>query len=322
VRVAVLSTSYPEHEGDPSGHFVEAEARELARAGHEVTVVVPGASDRVRRGKLTIVEIACGSAFGWPGALARLRERPLRALGVVRFARRARAELRERGPFERVIAHFLLPTAFPVAVGASAGAELEVVVHGSDLRLLAKLPAPLRSIALGKLHAGVTSLRCVSRELLEELRALDSKLAERARVEPCAVDLGDAPERDRARAALGLDERRVIVIVSRLVAQKRVAVALEAAVLLSNTRVVVIGSGPELTTLRRTFPSVEFHGQLPRPQALAWIAAADLVLSASDREGAPTVIREARALGTKVVSVRAGDLFAQAENDPALLVLD
>jgi glycosyltransferase involved in cell wall biosynthesis len=321
VRVAILSTSYPEHEGDASGHFVEAEAKALARAGADVTVIAPGARGVVRRGTPTVVRLASGAAFGWPGALARLREQPLRALGVARFAQKARVELRERGPFERVIAHFVLPTAFPVAVGACGDAELEVVIHGSDLRLLARLPAPLRAVALGKLREGVASLRCVSRELLDELAALDAELAARARVEPCAFDLEGVPDRARARAELGLDERAVIVIVSRLVPQKRVAVALEAALLLPNARVVVIGSGPERDALARAFPSVDFEGQLPRRAALAWIAAADLVVSASEREGAPTVIREARALGTQVVSVRAGDLSTQAEQDPALFVL-
>ena len=322
MRVAVLSTSYPEHEGDASGHFVEAEVKALVASGHDVTVIVPGRSDEVERTSVTLVRIGSGSAFGWPGALARLRERPLRALGVARFAREARAELEERGEFDLVIAHFILPSAFPIALGARGRAELEVVIHGSDLRLFARLPAPLRAFALAKLREGVTRLRCVSRELLAELHALDPALSARGRVEPCAIDLEGAPHRARARTELGLDGRRVIVIVSRLVPQKRVAIALEAALLIEEARVVVIGSGPDLETLQRTFPSAEFLGQLPRKRALSWISAADLVLSASDREGAPTVVREARALGTKVASVGAGDLSAEAEHDRALYVLE
>jgi glycosyltransferase involved in cell wall biosynthesis len=221
-----------------------------------------------------------------------------------------------------VIAHFVLPSAYPIALGACGRAELEVVIHGSDLRLLAKLPAPVRAIALGKLRNRVTRIRCVSRELAAELHDLDPALAERARVEPCALDLEGTPDRARARRELEVGHRTVIVIVSRLVPQKRVAIALEAALLVAGARVVVIGSGPELPALQRSFPSAEFLGQLPRKYALCWISAADLVLSASDKEGAPTVVREARALGTRVVSVGAGDLPAQAAHDRALYVLE
>ena len=46
-----------------------------------------------------------------------------------------------------------------------------------------------------------------------------------------------------------------------------------------------------------------------------WIRASDLVVSASREEGAPTVVREARALGTPVVTTAAGDLVKWAELD-------
>ena len=41
MRIAVITTSYPAHEGDPSGHFVRAEVVALACAGHDVHVVAP-----------------------------------------------------------------------------------------------------------------------------------------------------------------------------------------------------------------------------------------------------------------------------------------
>jgi glycosyltransferase involved in cell wall biosynthesis len=66
---------------------------------------------------------------------------------------------------------------------------------------------------------------------------------------------------------------------------------------------------------------VRFLGQLGRSQTLTWIAAADLVLTASLDEGAPTVVREARALGTPVVARAAGDLVEWARRDPGLVVL-
>ena len=66
MRIALVTTSFPADEGDPSGHFVRAEARELERAGHEVIVVTPPA----------------GGAFGWPGVAARLAENPVRIVGA------------------------------------------------------------------------------------------------------------------------------------------------------------------------------------------------------------------------------------------------
>jgi hypothetical protein len=50
--------------------------------------------------------------------------------------------------------------------------------------------------------------------------------------------------------------------------------------------------------------------------------AADVIVSASEREGAPTVIREARALGTAVWTSAVGDVALWAALDPGIRVLD
>jgi teichuronic acid biosynthesis glycosyltransferase TuaC len=52
------------------------------------------------------------------------------------------------------------------------------------------------------------------------------------------------------------------------------------------------------------------------------MSAADLLLSASRHEGAPTVVREARALGTPVVATDAGDLRAWAAADAGIWLVD
>jgi len=46
------------------------------------------------------------------------------------------------------------------------------------------------------------------------------------------------------------------------------------------------------------------------------------VLHTSRTEGAPTVVREARALGVPVVACLAGDLEAWAANDPGIAIAD
>ena len=69
------------------------------------------------------------------------------------------------------------------------------------------------------------------------------------------------------------------------------------------------------------FPEATFVGQLPRAVALEWLAAADVLVSASREEGAPTVVREARALDVPVVARASGDLELWSREDPELFVI-
>ncbi|HLV67199.1 MAG TPA: glycosyltransferase family 4 protein [Polyangiaceae bacterium] len=330
-RVAVVTTSYPTSDGDFSGHFVQAEARELAARGHVVTVICgEGAPSGICSGNagrappsLRVVRLPDGGACGFPGVLARLRERPRRALGLFAWMLRARRALRRLGPFDRVIAHWLLPSGAPIALTAPlAGARLEIVVHGSDARLLARLPPPVPHLVLAALQRRRALLRCVSHDLVDVLERASGAPLGAVRVDLPPIETPNVPARAAARAELGLDpERRLMVVVARLVPSKRVHAALSAARLVAPLDVVVVGDGPEARSLAQAFPEARFVGRVPRRTALTWIAAADVLVSASADEGAPTAIREARALAVPVVARRAGDLARWAEADPGLFVL-
>lgn len=320
MRIAVLTTSYPLREGQAAGHFVAAEVQRLC-AEHEVLVIAPGAQSEEIRGSPHVVRVAGRGAFGPPGVLARLRQHPLRSWGAIEFCMRARWILERTGPFDRVIAHWLLPCAWPIASRTSGA--LEAVAHGSDVRLLAALPVWLRRYLTRIWLERGLSVRCTSPELQEQLLACTSEaLRPRLRVEAMALELPCRPDRAGARRQLGIDEcRRVVLLVARLVPEKRVAQALAAVAYLPGVRVVVVGGGPLLQELSTRFSGVHFTGELPRPQALTWIAAADVVVSASRREGAPTALREARALGVPVVACAAGDLPQRAAEDPGLWLI-
>lgn len=321
MRVAVVTTSYPCSEGDPSGHFVRTEVRALAAAGHAVTVFAPGQAGHEVDGRICVRRLPHRSAFGWPGAMHRLRARPFRIFGALEFAWAARkALLRHRA--DLVVAHWIIPNGWPIALGTTA--ELEIVAHGSDVRLLCRLPRALRmKIVRGLLARGVR-LRFVSSELRQRLAAGGlPELYQRSVVSQSPIDISSAPTRATARRDRGLrDDERLVLCVGRLVKPKRTELALAAASLLPRARIVVVGDGPELQTLQRSFPHAEFLGLLPRSVALGWIAAADLLISASREEGAPSAIREARALGVSVVAVASGDLVEWAKTDPHLFVLD
>jgi glycosyltransferase involved in cell wall biosynthesis len=320
VRFAVVTTSYPLRDGQAAGHFVAAEVRRLC-VEHEVLVIAPGTQYGSTGSAPRVLRSAGRGLFGPPGALARLREQPLRALGGLEFCARARLWLEREGPFDRVIAHWLLPCAWPIAAGLSC--PVEAVAHGSDVRLLSRAPAPLRRHITRLWLDRCVAIRVVSNELRELLLACtSSRLASQVRVEPMQLHLDPQLERTAARRRLGVSTNvRLVLLVARLIPEKRVAVALQAVSRLPAVEVVVVGGGPLLAELQQRFSSVHFTGELPHSQALDWIAAADVMISASQLEGSPTALREARALGVPVVARSAGDLAERAAVDSGLWLL-
>lgn len=308
-----------------------------------------------QRGLLTVHRAGGGALFGWPGASARAREAPWRVLAAGPFAAGVIRRLRALGPVDHAIAHWIVPSAWPLLLtglpktASHAGhvtdgpATIEVRAHGADVRLLLASPRASRDAVVGALLTRGARFVFAARTLLDALAAalsppLARDLAAAARVEPPAIDIPDVAERARALRR-GLDlapAERLAVVACRLLPSKRVELAIAAArAAASPIRLVVVGDGPARPTLERLAGepgdataappphiAITFTGALPRREALAWIAAADVLLHPSSVEAAPTAIREARALGVPVVACDAGDVAAWARNDPAIAVAD
>jgi glycosyltransferase involved in cell wall biosynthesis len=356
LRIAILTTSYPERAGDPAGHFIEAEAIYLARHGHEVHVVAPGwrgAPDtrapsllrpssllgarepkrsRHGAGSLAVWDAGGGSLFGLPGALARARQRPIRLLHLAQFLPAMRFRLARLQPFDRAVAHFIVPSAYPLALATSG--ELEIVLHGSDVRTVIALPAFLRDHVVARLLARGASFRFVAEDLrakfLTVLRPAARKCVEAAsRVELPRISVSHVPRRAlmhvRTNGAHPMRNEEVArlrwVVCARLVQSKRVDLAIREAAR-HRAALTVIGDGPlraELEALASAFePRARFTGQIPRGDALALIAEAHKLVHLSEAEGAPTVIREARALGVPVLATPVGDVARWAAKDPGI----
>lgn len=244
---------------------------------------------------------AGGSAFGPPGALARIAAFPPRAALAAAWSARVFGALR-RERWDRVIAHWAVPC------GLLGGTPLEVVSHGSDVRLLTKLPARVRHATVSAIASRATTWRFVSSALRDALlesveRDLAARVARKSFVREPSLSMPDVSRRASAlRAELG----RFEVSVGRLVASKRVDKAIDRA---ASTRelLVVVGDGPERRGLElratRANARVKFVGELPRDEALAFIAAARALVFTSESEGCSTVLREARALSTPIENV-------------------
>ena len=335
VRILVLTTSFPRSAEDPSGHFVRASALVLAARGDEVHVVAPGGSLLAapeRRDGLVVHRAGGGSLFAWPGAVARMREAPWRLGGAGVFGAGAVVRLRSIGRVDRVVAHWIVPCAFPLAFAAQG--PLEVVAHGADVRLLLGAPRVARERVITLLLARGARFTFAAAALLDALArsvapGLAARLAVASHVEPPAIDVPSvADRRESLRASLALRAgERLAVTACRLIPSKRVELAVEAVHALGGgARLVVVGDGPERASLTRLATelgaAVTFTGALPRREALAWIAAADVLVHPSAVEGAPTVVREARALGVRVVACDAGDIAAWAHDDPGICVAE
>jgi glycosyltransferase involved in cell wall biosynthesis len=331
-RVVLVTTSYPRAPDDGSGHFVASEARALAQRGHEVHVIAAGRG-QLADGGLTIHWVGGGALFGWPGAASRIRERPWRLIHAAPFAlavERHLVRLSQRGITE-AIAHWLVPSAWPLLVRHRL--RLTAVAHGADVRLLLGLPARVRRHVVSKLVAHGTRFRFVAHTLRDDLcRSLPPGLARSVErtssIEPCPIDVphGDPARREALRARLGCrPSDRMALALGRLVATKRVDLAIAAVTRLGPGWVLaVVGDGPERAPLERLSRSsgvrASFTGQLPRDEALALLAASDVLVHTAASEGAPTAIREARALGVKVVSTGAGDVGRWAATDRGIVV--
>ncbi len=310
MRILLVTTSYPSSASDPSGHFVESEALGLAQEGHSVTVVT-GAGDvqgEERRDPVTVLRLPSGGAMGWPGIAARVGERPLRAAGLAWWLHAARAAVKERAPFDRIVAHWSVPSGWPIAFETTG--DLTLVSHGGDVRLLVALPAALRGRLVRALSARASKWRFVSGALLEKL-ASSLSAAERAAVdriacvEAPAIDMPDVTG-DILRLRAARTTRPLYASVGRLVSGKRVDLVIDYVAQRDDApELVIVGDGPERRRLearaRDSRVDARFVGRTSRREALAWIGAADALVHASRDEGLSTVLREAEALGTRIV---------------------
>ena len=361
MRIAILTTSYPERAGDPAGHFIETEAVHRARQGHDVHVIAPGRSllasalgphgpsaatagyagtsrrsrtvvktSRHGSGHLTVWSAGGGELFGLPGALVRAQEKPLRLLRLAEFLPAARFRLSRLRPLDAIVAHFIVPSGYPLALGGTF--DIEVVLHGSDVRVMLGMPNWLRSHIVGALLDRGARFRFVAEDLCVKLLAVlparqSEQLRAASRVELPRISVAHVtrrtalPRTGGTHATRSEEGVRRWVVCARLVPSKRVDLAIREA---ARHRAVltVIGDGPlraELEALASAFePRARFTGQLPRGDALALIADAHKLVHLSEAEGAPTVIREARALGVPVLATPVGDVARWAAKDPGI----
>lgn len=296
----VVTSSWPRTRDEIAGTFVRTDALHRAQKGARVVVAAPEGPGEARTGAgLEVVDVAHAGLFGTPGAAARLLARPHRALGLGPWSHAVARVVRDTMP-SSIVAHWLLPAG---ALACVFGVPVEAIAHGGDVRLLEAMPRALARATLESIAARAT-VRAVSPGIADRLRVLAPDLPVVIAPLPLATDVVFDAARARGARLRATFGEELCVVAARLVPEKRIERVVPR-VAARGGRLVLVGDGPTRTRVlaeaRSARVDVLAVGALPHEQALGWLAAADEVLAPlALGEGAPTVVREAQALGVPV----------------------
>ena len=283
MKVAVLTTSYPRHEGDLAGRFVFDLVRRLRARGIEMDIVA-------------YQDFGLTGSRG-PGLIASLKKRPWLAPPL--FASMVRALRRAARDADFVHANWLAGA----AVARFAGKPFVVTLHGSgtagrfsDLGLAERSPGLVRRL-LGPARAVI----CVSPLLAGAMRRVG---IENVHEIPYGVEIPDE--------TVSEEEPPKVLFAGRLSPEKRIDVVAAATDGLPR---IIAGDGP----LRDLLPDA--LGFVPQDKLFGLYEQAAVVLLTSEREGLPNVVLEAMARGKTVVSTPVGGIPAVIEDgETGLLV--
>jgi glycosyltransferase involved in cell wall biosynthesis len=312
MRVVFVTHNYPRTAGDMAGAFLHPLAVALQERGVPVTVVAP--SDRGQggidtQGGVEVRRVRYASAgaetLAYTGTMASAMRTPggmLRMVSLVRALRREAATVVSRGTGPAVVhAHWWVPGGMALPRGVPA----VVTCHGSDVRLLARGGVFQRLGRRTLRRAQVVTT--VSQPFAAIIRERTGVSVADDAVQPMPVATVARP---RSSGGGGL------VVVGRLVAQKRVDLAIRACAELNRrghaTTLTIVGDGAEREALETLARSLDVGAHLRLLGAVAptavpgILATADCCLMSAYDEGLGLAAAEAMIQGVPVVACTDG----------------
>jgi glycosyltransferase involved in cell wall biosynthesis len=133
------------------------------------------------------------------------------------------------------------------------------------------------------------------------------------------------------RERLGLQRKRVVIAIARLVPLKNLRLLLEAVSLIrsrvSDVRAVIVGDGPEAAMLKERAAAlgladcVTFAGYVPQPDTPPWYRTGDVFALSSEFDNSPNAVLEAMACGLPVVATDVGGVREFIESGSGGLIV-
>ncbi|WP_066800797.1 glycosyltransferase [Sphingomonas soli] len=317
LRLLVLSTLFPDASRPRFGSFVERQT--LSLASHpdiEVRVVAPHglppwplrALPRYRPlATLPAREQWKGLDVHRPAFLnLPLTGGRFHAAALTRAITPLLEDIRRDFPFDAIAAEFFFPDGVAaIALGRHFGVPVSIKARGSDVHHWGRLPVTGAQVrAAGCAADGMLS---VSEAMRDDMIAMGMP-GDRIEAIITGVDLERFAPRDRAgaKAELGV-HGSLILSVGALIPLKGHDIVIDAIAGMPGVTLCIAGEGPErerLTALAAKLgvaDRVRLLGNIPHDELSVYLAAADAMALASEREGLANAWLEALASGTPVV---------------------
>lgn len=304
MRVVFLTHSYPRRPGDPSGAALGTLARALMRRGISIRVVTPSdESGPAEVDGVPVTRVRAGRSIretiSSPASMAAALRSPIGWLALARLRRSLRAAVRHglTDGIDLVHAHGWMPA----GLAAPAGTPLVVTVHATDAPLL-KVSRIARWLARPLLQRAAV-VTTVSREVGTWVQTAAGRFVDSAHIHPMPADTRTYPWTRGGGGA---------VVISRLVACKRVELAIETAAVLASCGhdfpLTIVGDGPERPSLEQRAARlgvstlVRFVGAMPLIEARGYLERADVMLFTARGDGTAWSAIEALLAGVPVVA--------------------
>ncbi len=304
MRVVFLTHNYLGRPGDPSSSSLAALARALLRRGIFVQVVAPSdESGEIEVDGVSVSRVRLPrSVREWMASTDRIASAlrsPLGWLALRRFrgAMKAAAQKEVTDGADILHAYSWLPAGYAVP----SGIPVVLTVDGADGALL---PRSRRARAMARpILQGASVLTAVSREVGNWVQASAGRFVDTSYIHPMPADTRGYPWTRGGNGA---------VVIARLIAAKRVDLALETVAELVSCGhdfpLTIIGDGPERTALEERAARlgiaalVRFVGARSEVETRSYLERADVVLFTDRSEGVAPAAVQALACGVPIVA--------------------
>jgi teichuronic acid biosynthesis glycosyltransferase TuaC len=318
LRVLTLSTLYPDAGRPAFGLFVERQTRALAaRPGIEVEVAAPVG---LPPWPLTLhphyrpksLLPAKETWHGLPVHRPRFRVWPgLGGAGAARSLAAAALPLARALRCDVIDSEFFWPDGVAAMhLAAALGLPFSIKARGSDVHHWGGRPAIAAQMLEAARRAG--GLLAVSAALKRDMAAM-GMAADKIRVHHTGIDPGRFRPLDRQAAKAGLGVAGPLIVApGNLVPLKGHKLAVEALAQVPGATLLIAGEGPERAALEALIAArglggrARLLGAVPPEAMPELLAAADLMLLPSEREGLANVWIEALACGTPILIADVG----------------